>query len=140
MRQHAICTQRATHYLHHLEKYETTAVLFNADCPVCNFEITHYADYAKTNGLPIRFDDLNSDALANWNLTADQAARRLYVVHNGTLTSGIEAFIVLWRQMPRYRWLARIVGLPVIKQISALLYDYVAAPLIYRWHLRRQRG
>ena len=122
-----------------MEKHQTTAVLFNADCTVCNFEITHYADYAKTNDLPIRFDDLNSDVLANWNITADQAASRLYVVHNGTLASGIEAFIILWRQMQRYHWLAGIIGLPVIKQISALLYDYVAAPLIYRGHIRRQR-
>ena len=54
-----------------------TKVLFNASCPVCNFEISHYAAYSARNGLPIRFDDLNSDALAQWDLTEDQAARRL---------------------------------------------------------------
>ena len=118
---------------------QNTAVLFNANCPVCNFEIQHYVSYADKNGLPIRFDDLNSDALARWDLTADQAARRLYVAHDGALSSGIDAFIILWRQMPRYRWLARIVALPGEKQVAAVLYDYVAAPLIYRWHLRRQR-
>ena len=116
-----------------------TAVLFNAECPICNFEISHYVSYAEANGLPIRFDDLNSNALGDWSLTTDQAARRLYIVHDGALASGIEGFIILWRQMPRYRWLARIVNLPVIKQISAVLYDYVLAPLIYRLHLRRQR-
>jgi predicted DCC family thiol-disulfide oxidoreductase YuxK len=116
-----------------------TAVLFNAACPVCNFEIQHYVSYAGAKGLPIRFDDLNSGALAQWDLTADQAARRLYVVHDGVLASGIEGFIILWRQMPRYHWLAKVIGLPVIKQASAVLYDYVAAPLIYRWHIRRQR-
>jgi predicted DCC family thiol-disulfide oxidoreductase YuxK len=121
-----------------MEKTDDTAVLFNADCPVCNFEISHYADYAAKNGLPIRFDDLNSDALARWDLTADQAARRLYVVHQGALFSGIEGFLVLWRQMPKYHWLAKVVGLPVVKQIAAVVYDYVLAPLIYRWHLRRQ--
>lgn len=115
-----------------------TAVLYNADCPVCNFEISHYADYASKHALPIQFDDLNSDALTAWDLTADQAARRLYVVHNGALTSGIDAFLVLWAQMPRYTWLGRIIGLPVIKQIASLIYDYILAPLIYRWHLRRQ--
>ncbi len=115
-----------------------TTVLYNADCPVCNFEISHYAAYADKNALPIRFDDLNSDALTQWDLTADQAARRLYVIHNGDLTSGIEAFLVLWAQMPRYRLLGRIIGLPVIKQLASLTYDNVLAPLIYRWHLRRQ--
>ena len=122
-----------------MEKEKITAVLFNANCPVCNFEIKHYASYAAMKDLPIRFDDLNSDALADWNLSADQAARRLYVVHNGELTSGIAGFIMLWRQMPRYRLLARIINLPLIRQISALLYDYIAAPLIYLGHLRPQR-
>ena len=121
-----------------MEKPETTAVLFNAECPVCNFEVTHYADYAAKNGLPIRFDDLNSNALANWDLTPDQAARRLYVVHQGELFSGIAGFLVLWRQMPRYHWLAKIVGLPVIRQISERAYDYILAPVIYRWHFRRK--
>ncbi len=126
------------HYICAMENEPTTSVLYNAACPVCNFEISHYAKYAGDNGLPIRFDDLNSDALAAWDLTADAAARRLYVAHKGALVSGIPAFIILWRQMPRYRWLAKVVNLPVIRQIATVLYDYVAAPIIYRWHLRRQ--
>ncbi len=72
-----------------------------------------------------------------WGLDADTAARRLYVLHDGTLTSGIPAFLVLWAQMPKYRWLARVVGFPGIKQIACLAYDHVLAPAIYRWHLRR---
>ena len=116
----------------------STAVLYNAECPVCNFEISHYAGYAAREGLPIRFDDLNGAGREAWGLSADQAARRLYVLHDGQLTSGIPAFLVLWRQMPRYRWLARVVGLPGVRQVAGLVYDHVLAPLIYRWHLRRQ--
>lgn len=124
-------------YLWVMEKDTPTAVLYNANCPVCNFEISHYARYADETGLPIRFDDLNTDARAAWGLDADTAARRLYVHHNGTLTSGIPAFLVLWAQMPRYKWLGRIIGLPVIKQIASVFYDFILAPVIYRWHLRR---
>ncbi len=72
-------------------------------------------------------------------IDADTAARRLYVLHQGVLTSGIPAFLVLWAQMPRYRWLARVVGLPGVRQVATLAYDHVLAPVIYRWHLRRQR-
>ncbi len=116
-----------------------TSVLYNASCPVCNFEMQHYRQYAVQEDLPIRFDDLNSEARAEWGIDADTAARRLYVLHEGTLYSGIPAFLVLWAQMPKYRWLGRIVGLPGIRQIAALLYDYILAPLIYRWHLHRLR-
>lgn len=122
-----------------MEANSETSVLFNASCPVCNFEIRHYARYATANGLPIRFDDLNSHMLARWGLDADTAARRLYVLKDGRLTSGIAAFLVLWADMPRYRWLARIVGFPGVRQIASAVYDYLLAPAIYRWHLRRLR-
>ena len=120
-----------------MEHDQPTSVLYNASCPVCNFEIQHYARYAAGNGLPIRFDDLNSDARLTWGLDADTAARRLYVLHDGVLTSGIPAFLVLWRQMPRYRGLARVIGLPGVRQVASAVYDLVLAPLIYRWHLHR---
>lgn len=118
---------------------DKTAVLYNGDCPVCSVEIGHYARYARSCGLPIRFDDLNSEALAAWGLDADSAARRLTVLHQGRLLYGVPAFLVLWAQMPRYRLLARIVGLPVIRQLASVFYDHALAPLIYRWHLRRKR-
>lgn len=122
-----------------MENTPQTRVLYNANCPVCNFEIKHYESYAEGRGLPIRFDDLNTDARAAWGIDADTAARRLYVLHNGTLTSGIPAFLVLWAQMPRYRLLGRIVGLPGIRQIASAAYDHALAPVIYRWHLHRLR-
>jgi len=115
-----------------------TSVLFNAECPVCNFEISHYRDYSEREGLPIRFDDLNGPDLAQWGLDADTAARRLYVLHKGEMLGGIDGFVVLWREMPRYRWLARVVGVPGVYRLACLSYDWVLAPLIYRWHLRRK--
>lgn len=116
-----------------------TRVLYNAECPVCSFEINHYAAYARKQALPLGFEDLNVDDLADWGLTRDQAARRLYVLKDGKMTSGIPAFLILWQDMPRYRWLARIVGIPGIQQLASFLYDWVLAPLIYRWHLQRQK-
>lgn len=116
-----------------------TAVLFNADCPVCSLEIRHYAAYAAKTGLPIRFDDLNSDALACWGVTADRAARRLHVLHQGRMVAGLPAFLVLWAQMPRYRGLARLVGLPGVRQVAGLAYDLVLAPALYHWHRWRRR-
>lgn len=117
-----------------------TRVLYNAECPVCSFEINHYAAYSEKRALPIRFEDLNADDLSDWGLTSDEAARRLYVMKDGALVSGIPAFLLLWKDMPRYRLLARIVGLPGIRHAASIVYDYVLAPLIYRWHKRRQLG
>ena len=117
---------------------DQTCVLYNDQCPVCSFEIGHYRAYSEDKGLPLRFDDLNSDALAQWGLTRDEAARRLYVLKNGELLGGIDGFLVLWAEMPRYRWLGRLVALPGIRQVAVFLYDWVLAPAIYGWDRRRQ--
>ncbi len=116
-----------------------TQVLYNADCPICSFEIDHYRSYAARNGLDIAFDDLNGEGIARWGLDRDTAARRLYVLTSeGALLSGIDAFRALWQEMPRYRWLAWLTGLPGLYRLSDVTYNKVLAPLIYRWHLRRQ--
>jgi hypothetical protein len=41
--------------------------------------------------------------------------------------------------MPRYRWLARCVSFPVVYPVAVCLYDYLLAPGLYQWHLRRTR-
>ncbi|CUH53156.1 thiol-disulfide oxidoreductase DCC family protein [Shimia marina] len=118
---------------------QETRILYNADCPVCNAEICHYRSYSEDNGITLGFDDLNTEALSTWGLDADIAAKRLHVVQDGTLYDGIPAFIVLWQEMPRYRWLARLVSVPGIRHGAILIYDYLLAPTLYVFHLRRQR-
>lgn len=115
---------------------EDTRVLYNETCPVCRFEIDGYRRRAIKDGLPIRFEPI--DSAESWGLSQDDAARRLHVWHDGKLHSGIAAFRVLWAQMPRWRWLARLVGLPVVAQASEWLYEHVLAAWLYRAHLRRQ--
>jgi predicted DCC family thiol-disulfide oxidoreductase YuxK len=118
---------------------EKIEVLYNAACPVCSFEIEHYAKISGRQNLAIAFTDLNdADSLQRWGLTADAAARRLHVLKNGELLDGIPAFIALWREMPQYRWLAKLVSLPGVFHSAVWVYDRVLAPLLYRWHLRRR--
>lgn len=116
-----------------------TRVLYNAECPVCRAEIDHYSAYSERQKLPIIFDDLNTDALAAWGLDPDNATRRLHVSKNGLVYAGIPAFIILWQDMPKYRWLARVVGMSGVHWLAVQVYDHVLAPLLYRWHLRRRK-
>ncbi len=96
-----------------------------------------YRKRALARGLPIRFDPL--DRADDWGLDPDTAARRLHVWHRGQVLSGLPAFRALWSGMPGLRWLAVLTGLPGIRPVVTLLYDRIAAPLLYRAHLRRQR-
>lgn len=115
-----------------------TRVLYNETCPVCRFEIDGYRRRAVADGLPIRFDQL--DQASDWGLTPDQAARELHVWQDGRVLSGMPAFRALWQAMPRWRWLARASGWPVVRPVADWAYARVAAPILYRAHLRRQRG
>jgi len=112
-------------------------VLYNARCPVCRTEIDHYAAHTRARNLPIRFDDLNSADIADWGISADQAARRLHVFKDGEIYSGINGFLVLWQGMPRWRALATLVALPGVRGLATALYDRALAPALYRRHLAR---
>ena len=115
-----------------------TRVLYNAECPVCDAEICHYAAYTSKRDLPVRYDDLNTEAREAWGIDATTAAQRLHVMHNGEIHIGLDAFRILWAQMPRYRPLAWITGIPGLYHLCNWLYDRLLAPTLYRHHLRRQ--
>ena len=114
---------------------KTTSVLYNGSCPICSREIAHYRREAESENLPIVFDDLTTGAADRYGVTPDDAARRLHVLEDGEVYSGVR----LWRGLPRWRWLARVVSLPVIRQIAEVAYDHAAAPLLYALHRRRVR-
>lgn len=114
-----------------------THVLYNARCPVCRAEIDHYRAYSEARGLPVAYHDLNTRDLAEWGIGADAAARRLHVRQGGRVLSGVDGFLALWRALPRYRWLARIVALPGLRQAAHLVYERLLAPRLYARHVAR---
>lgn len=115
----------------------TTRILYNAECPICNAEICHYQRYTTRRGIGFEYDDLNTSDPAQYGVTADEAARRLHVLHEGRVYVGVDAFVLIWSQMPRYRPLAWVVGAPVIRSIARVIYDRILAPWLYRAHLKR---
>jgi predicted DCC family thiol-disulfide oxidoreductase YuxK len=117
---------------------EKTEVLYNASCPICRREVDHYARISAREDLPIGYHDLgDAEQLADWGMTEKDAAMRLHVRKDGQVFGGIPAFVVLWREIPRMRWLARVVSLPGIHWIACIVYDHILAPVLYRWHLAR---
>lgn len=119
---------------------QVTRVLYNDRCPICRAEIAQYARRAETLGAPLVFDDLHTATLGDWDLTPDQAKRRLHArLPDGRAVSGIDAFAAIWDHLPRLRWLARAVRWPVLGPLVRLAYDYIAAPALYHLHRRRER-
>lgn len=118
--------------------HQPTEIIYNGTCPICAREIAAYERYATSRALPLGFTPLAAADLAQWGLSPDQAARRLHVIHKGKLIAGVDAFAILWREMPRFRWLGHLVQWPLIRPIAGLIYERVLAPLLYAMHRRRQ--
>ena len=97
-----------------------TIVLFNGDCKICSKEICVYQTYGAGRELPIDFKDINAIDLAPFGLTRNETARQLHVIKNYELFKGVKAFVVLWNEMPRYRFLAKIFSLPWVTDLSLI--------------------
>ena len=117
---------------------QQTEIIYNGSCPICSREIAVYERYAAQRALPLEFTPIDKADLAGLGLTPDAAARRLHILHEGRLVSGVEAFILVWEAMPRFRWLARLLRLPLLRPVAELIYDRLLAPLLYAMHCRRE--
>lgn len=123
---------------------DSVTALYHGACPVCSFEISHYQGVCERRSIRVGWSDISSgvDApiLDELGLDREDVKRRMTVLdRNGTVHRGIDAFIVLWREIPGYRHLARVIALPVIHPVCAILYDHLLAPVLYRWNKRRGR-
>ncbi len=124
------------------EKTDKPVVYYNGACPVCSFEINRYQELQEGE-TGIGWCDIAQDpaALASLPVSREEALKRLQVMDvHGRLLSGVDAFLLIWRQFPQLRWLAAIVGSPLIKPVAARLYDHVLAPLLYHWNKRHGRA
>lgn len=89
-------------------------VYFDGGCPVCSREIAMYQRQAGADS--VRWVDVTgcSDSDLGPGLTRDTALARLHVRNaNGHLVSGAKAFTTLWRALPQWAWLGRLLGTPV---------------------------
>ena len=116
-------------------------VYFNGQCAVCNAEMSHYAGIARKQELSLQFVDSTRapEAFSRYGLRAEHLEGRLYHRDaHGHISSGLDALLEVWRQLPRYRWLARLLALPVLHGCGSALYDLVVAPTL-AWNARRRR-
>ena len=98
-------------------------VYYDGACPICTREM---AQYRQTQGAErLAFVDVAScDAAALApGLTREAALARMHVqTADGQMASGAAAFVALWRTLPRFSWMARIAGLPIVLPMLELGY------------------
>ncbi len=100
-------------------------VYFNNSCKICKAEIDLYKK-EKIN--QINWVDITNNLTAQMetNKNNRQLLRRLHVEKDGKIFSGAEAFLLVWKNIPKYRFLYLILRLPIIFQIFSLGYEIIA--------------
>lgn len=84
---------------------------FDGACPVCAREVAMYRSQAGADGLHW-VDVARCEATdLGPGLTREAALARLHLRRpDGSLVSGAAAFTGLWRALPRWSWLGRLLG------------------------------
>ena len=100
-------------------------VYYNESCNICRAEINHYK---KQNIEEIDWVDITNNITAEKETLKDDKTllRRLHVKKDGKIFSGAEAFLLVWKNIPKYKFLYSILRLPFIFQIFSLIYEIVA--------------
>jgi predicted DCC family thiol-disulfide oxidoreductase YuxK len=100
-------------------------VYYNESCSICRAEINLYK---KQNIEEIDWVDItNNINVKNETLKNDkQLLRRLHVKKNGKIFSGAEAFLLVWKKIPKYKFLYNLFKLPIIFQIFSIGYEIIA--------------
>ena len=100
-------------------------VYFNNSCKICKAEIDLYKKQ-KIN--EIDWIDITDNELAEKETSKDskQLLRRLHIKDGEKVLEGAEAFLLLWKKMPKYKFLYKFFKLPIIFSIFSIVYEIVA--------------
>ena len=102
----------------------TPKVYFNNSCSVCRMEINHYKKFNEKLG----WIDVtnNKEAQKETAKSSAELIRRLHVKQDGKIYQGIDAFLIVWSRLPKYRWLYKLVKTPGIYHASYIAYECLA--------------
>lgn len=98
-------------------------VFYDGRCGLCDREIAFYRRHARPGA--VRWLNLweQPPELAAAGLTPARCLQQLHVLdERQQVHTGVNAFVVLWRTVPRLAWLARLAQLPPVRWLLALGY------------------
>ena len=100
-------------------------VYYNESCSICRAEINLYK---KQKIKEIEWVDITNNMVAEKNTSKDNKTllRRLHVEEEGKIFGGAKAFLLVWKKIPKYKFLYTFFKLPIIFNIFSLFYEIIA--------------
>ncbi len=99
-----------------------STVYFDGSCSLCRVEIGYYQ--RKDQYSALCFVDISEPGgIPPEGITQARAMKRFHVrASDGRILSGAAAFVEVWTRLPRWRWAARLAGLPGVTPLLEVGY------------------
>ncbi|MDB3870230.1 DUF393 domain-containing protein [Candidatus Thioglobus sp.] len=102
-------------------------VFYDGKCGLCSKEINHYKSIAPKDVFEWVDVTESSLDLSKETFSLAEALKVLHVKNSkNELFLGLDAFILIWSKLPKFRILATITSLPVIRSILRFAYKKFA--------------
>jgi predicted DCC family thiol-disulfide oxidoreductase YuxK len=103
------------------------SVFFDGKCNLCSKEIDYYQRIAPKNTFNWVDITKTPGELDKFEIKLLDGLRLMHVADSrGNIFTGVDAFIIMWKQIKYWKILGLFVSLPIVKQIANLLYRYFA--------------
>ena len=108
-------------------------VFYDGKCGLCSREINHYKRVSDDEKFDWQDITESTQALKKHGISFVQGLKHLHAtVDSGKVHVGVDAFILIWSNINRWRMLARLTSLPLIYQCACLSYRCFAS-----WRFKR---
>ena len=100
-------------------------VYFNNSCNICRAEINLYK---KQNIEDIEWVDITDNKAAEIETQKNDKAllRRLHIKDGEKVIGGAEAFLLVWKKIPKYKFLYTFFKIPIIFILFSYFYEIIA--------------
>jgi len=100
-------------------------VYFNNSCNICRAEINLYK---KQNIEDIEWVDITDNKAAEIETQKDDKTllRRLHIKDGEKVIGGAEAFLLVWKKIPKYKFLYTFFKIPIIFTLFSYFYEIIA--------------
>ena len=100
-------------------------VYFNNSCNICRAEINLYKEQ---NIEDIEWVDITDNKAAEIETQKDDKTllRRLHIKDGEKVIGGAEAFLLVWKKIPKYKFLYTFFRIPIIFTLFSYFYEIIA--------------
>ena len=113
-------------------------VFYNGRCSICAPEVAVYQRMAEAHNIKsLVFENIFTTNLPE-GYDQETLLKRIHAKRGDQMLVGAEAFIAMWAELPKFKYLAYAINWPIMRGMTGLIYTHLIAPWLYRRYVRAQ--